>query len=119
MDLYFFLPNIFPKMLRPDKNQATCVPDTRNKHVTQRRVRITTVVMVKSTNITYSECVSVAFGIQQAMSMRRTTICGLAGSNVFFLSHKRMCFLFSVQLFFLEIFLILRTIYRARSGAVD
>ena len=96
----FFLPNIFPKMLRPDKNQATCVPDTRNKHVTQRRVRITTVVMVKSTNITYSECVSVAFGIQQAMSMRRTTICGLAGSNVFFYPINGCVFYFLYNFFF-------------------
>jgi len=33
---------------------------------------------------TYSECVSVALVIQQAMRMRRIVICGLSGSALFF-----------------------------------
>jgi hypothetical protein len=40
--------------------------------------------------ITYSECVSVALGIQHAMRMHRIVIYGLLGSTKFFriLSHK-------------------------------
>jgi hypothetical protein len=45
----------------------------------------------KAINITYSECVSVALGIQHAMHMRHTVTCGLSDSTIFFptLSHKR------------------------------
>jgi hypothetical protein len=35
-------------------------------------------------NITYSECVSVALGIQHAMRMRHVAICGLSFSTTFF-----------------------------------
>jgi hypothetical protein len=36
----------------------------------------------KSTSITYSECVSVALGIQHAMRTRHIVLCGMAGSAV-------------------------------------
>jgi hypothetical protein len=35
-------------------------------------------------SITYSECVSVAFGILHAMRMRHIVICGLSGYEMFF-----------------------------------
>jgi hypothetical protein len=38
----------------------------------------------KAINITYSECVSVTLGIQHAMHMCHTVICGLSGSILFF-----------------------------------
>jgi len=48
-------------------------------NVTLRRVRATTVVAEKTTSITYSECVSVALGIQHAKHMRRIVMYGLSG----------------------------------------
>jgi hypothetical protein len=38
----------------------------------------------KAINITYSESVFVALGIQLAMRMRHTAICGLSSSTIFF-----------------------------------
>jgi hypothetical protein len=38
----------------------------------------------KVISITYCECVFVALGIEHAMHMRRTVICGLHGTTVFF-----------------------------------
>jgi hypothetical protein len=38
----------------------------------------------KAINITYSECSSVALGIQHSMRMRHIVICGLARSTIFF-----------------------------------
>ena len=38
----------------------------------------------KAINIKYSECLFVVLGIQHAMRMRRTVICGLPGSTIFF-----------------------------------
>ena len=43
----------------------------------------------KAISIAYSESVFVALGIQQAMRMHHTVICGLPGSTIFFtLFHK-------------------------------
>ena len=49
------------------------------------------IVSYKLPNITYSEFVYVALGIQHAMRMRHMVICGLSGTTIFFstLSHKR------------------------------
>jgi hypothetical protein len=38
----------------------------------------------KAICIAYSECVSVALGIQHAISMRHVIICGLSGSTIVF-----------------------------------
>jgi hypothetical protein len=38
----------------------------------------------KAINITYSECVSLALGIQHPMCMRLIVICGLPGPKIFF-----------------------------------
>jgi len=50
----------------------------RSYKVTSRRVRVTIVAVEKEISITYSECVSVAFGIQHAMRMRRILLPSLA-----------------------------------------
>jgi len=63
-----------------------------------------------NTSITYSECVSAALGISQAMRMRNIVICGLSGSTIFFcvisqktrfsgkVTEHKICVWFSVQL---------------------
>ena len=51
-------------------------------NVTQRRVRATIVALEKTINVTYSECLFVALGIQHAMRMRYIVICDLTGYNI-------------------------------------
>jgi len=74
----------------------------------------------KAVGITYSDCVSVALGIQHAMRMRRIVICGRTALQYFStLSHKRhdlkkkvIEYKMSVLIFsktFFKTFLILRT----------
>jgi len=61
-------------------------------NVTLRRINLT-IFAVESEKYSYSECVSVVLAVQHAMRMRRTVICGFAGSTIFStLSHKRSDF---------------------------
>jgi len=62
-------------------------------YVTFRRVRVTVVAVEKAINITYSECVFVALGIQHAIHMSHIVTCGLPHSTIFFqLSETRHVF---------------------------
>jgi hypothetical protein len=63
-------------------------------YVSVRRDRETTVAVEKQLSIAQSVCVFLAFGIQHAMCMRHTVICGMSRSATFFstLSHKRYDF---------------------------
>ena len=65
----------------------------------------------KAMSIKYSECISVALGIQHAMRMRHIVICGLLGTTIFFskLSHKRQDFRKKKHLLNTECVLILST----------
>ena len=53
-------------------------------HVTLRRVRVNHCCRGKTVCITYSERVSIALGIQQAMRVRHTVMCGLPVPTIFF-----------------------------------
>jgi hypothetical protein len=53
-------------------------------NVTLRRVRATIVAVESNEYYTTSVCGFVALGIQQAMRMRYTVICGLRRSTIFF-----------------------------------
>jgi hypothetical protein len=53
-------------------------------NVTLSRVRPTTVAVKKAISITCSMSVFAALGIQHAVRMRHTIICGLLGSTEFF-----------------------------------
>jgi hypothetical protein len=53
-------------------------------NVTLMGDRATTVVVEKATNFTYSQCVLVVLGIQNARRMRYMANGGLSGSTVFF-----------------------------------
>jgi hypothetical protein len=44
--------------------------------------------MLQWKSITYSECVSVAFGIQHAMRVRHIVICRLSGSTMFHITSQ-------------------------------
>jgi hypothetical protein len=52
-------------------------------NVMLRRVRAT-IVEVERQYVLYSECVFVGLGIQHAMRMGHTAICGLPSSTIFF-----------------------------------
>jgi len=56
-------------------------------NVTLRRHRATNVVVEKQLSTIHSECGSVALGIQQAMRMRPTVICGLSRSTIHIISY--------------------------------
>jgi hypothetical protein len=53
-------------------------------NVLLRHVRATVVAVEKTIIITYSECMSVALGIQYAMRMRQIVVSGFSGSTKFF-----------------------------------
>ena len=53
-------------------------------NLTFRRVRVTIVAVEKQQKkITHSESVFVTLGVQHAMGMRHTVICGQSGSAIF------------------------------------
>ena len=63
--------------------------------VTLRLVLAAIVAVKKAISVTYSECVSVALGIENAMRVPHIDICGMSGCTIFFfskLSHKRYDF---------------------------
>jgi hypothetical protein len=73
----------------------------------------------KAINITCAECLFLAFGIQQAVRLRRIVICGQPAGTIFFtLSHKRhdflsmRCMVWFFLLLLFETFLILSTTER-------
>jgi hypothetical protein len=53
-------------------------------NLTLGRVRVTIVCSAKAEIITYSECVSVALGIQHAMRTRHIVVCALSSWTVLF-----------------------------------
>jgi hypothetical protein len=77
-------------VVRTERNKAGNV---RINEATLRRVRVTTVTVQKQC-VTYSECVSVAVGIQHAKRMRRIILSSVACLAVpyFSSSHKGAIF---------------------------
>ena len=63
-------------------------------NITLRGVRVTIVAVEKAINVTYSECLFVALGIQHAMSMRRIllSVTCPAVQYLSILSHKEQDF---------------------------
>ena len=63
-------------------------------NITLRGVRVTIVAVEKAINVTYSECLFVALGIQHAMSMRRILLSVTCPAVQYFsiLSHKEQDF---------------------------
>jgi len=53
-------------------------------HETLRPFGATIVAVEKQWVLTYSECVSLALGIQHAMRVRHVVNCRLSGSTIFF-----------------------------------
>ena len=52
--------------------------------VTLRLVLAAIVAVKKAISVTYSECVSVALGIENAMRVPHIDICGMSGCTIFF-----------------------------------
>jgi hypothetical protein len=92
---------------------TTVKQDGQCRHkVTSRRFRATIVAVKNEVSVIHRECVFVALGIQHAISMRYSVVCGLPRCTIFFppfltngtkVTEAKMCVLVYSATFILKI----------------